>query len=176
MSELILPGEGFGKSVHGLDDRLIGARLLGWMTLEANGANWWVCGLLKDGKVIAWDSTAQATNKVLRLPLPLDRQHFAVRALSGLVEIGEGGTWLCAWFDNGKRFYMLWKDEDGDIQIPIEVDVGWVRLREWSAGDLVRLASQSFKTWAEIHKNMEYRKGQQIKLAKGEKSIDPTIH
>lgn len=175
MSNIILPGHGFGHAVHGLDDRLIGARMLGWMLSEANGTNWWICGLLKDGKIVAWDSTAKATDDKQNLKIPKERELFAINVMSALVEVAEGGTWLCAWFDDCKRFYLLWKDEDGDIQIPIECDQSWLRLSTWKPDDFCRHAAHAHATWLNLHKNMEYGAGQQIKLAKGEKPSS-TIH
>lgn len=167
----IITGEGFGKAVHGIDDRVIGARLLGWMVRECGAANWWICGLTKDGKVLAWDSTGQGT-----LFIPKDRQHFAMRVLSALAhEASEGGLWLVAWIDDGKRFYLLWKDEDGDIQIPIEIDVGWLRLREWPMQEFVDQAATAFQVWERMHANMDYGRGQQIMLAKGDLSADKSI-
>jgi hypothetical protein len=174
---LILQGEGIGKSVHGLEDRLIGARLLGWMVRESAGCNWWICGLTHDGKIITWDSTAQAASLDKALDVPRDKVHFATQALSALVEVGDDGTWLVAWIDNCKRFYLLWKDEDGDIQIPIEIDCigGWLKLREWQPRHFVEHATTAMATWKEIHKRMEYGAGQQIKLAKGDKPTAPGV-
>ena len=176
MSGILLPGSGFGKSVHGLDDRLIGARLLGWMVRESAGTNWWICGLTHDGKIIAWDSTAQAASLDTALDIGKHKTHFAVQVLSALAEVGNDGTWLVAWFDNCKRFYLLWKDADGDIQIPIEIDVSWLRLREWKAHHFVEHATTAMATWQKIHDNMEYGAGQQKFLAKGDKPTDPNLH
>lgn len=171
MSGLIIPGEGFGKSVHGIDDRVIGARLLGWMVRECGTANWWISGLTKDGKILAWDSTGLGT-----LQIPKDRQHFAVRVMSALArEASEGGLWLTAWIDDGKRFYLLWKDEDGDIQIPIEIDVAWLRLREWPMQEFIDQAAGAFKLWEEFHANMDYSRSQKIMLAKGDRPADPAV-
>lgn len=168
---LIIPGEGHGKSIHGLDDRLIGARLLGWMVRESNGTNWWIVALAHDGKVVSWDSSGQNL-----LVIPKDRQHFAIRVLSALnADAGEDGLWLVAWFDDCKRFYMLWKDQDGDIQIPIESDISWLRLREWSPHDFVKQAAAAFVTWEKWHENMEYGRAQQIKLANGERPADSAV-
>lgn len=175
------------RPTHAMADHLIGARLRGWMHVEAGGTmaeidglkvpdlpakvDWWVCGVTADGKVIAWDSTPTQT-----MPMTQNRRFFAMQVLARLnARASEGGLWLVAWFDGGRRFYLLWKDQDGDIQIPIEIDVPWFRLREWTPDDFLKMAVASHITWSNIHRNMEYREGQQIRLAQGELPTKPGL-
>jgi hypothetical protein len=172
VSGIIARADGFGHSVHALDDRVIGARLLGWMVRQAGPANWWCCWITHDGKIIEKDSAA-GTEVV---PIPLDRKYFAVNVCTAVnVEVGEGGVWVAAWFDNCKKFYLLWKDEDGDITLDIEFDQSWLRLRTWHPFDFCAHCKAAIERWSEHQANLELAKGQTVKLAKGERPTEPGV-
>ncbi len=162
---LVLVGNRIGKAMHSVKDELIGARLLGWMVRESNGANWWVAGVAGDGRLLAWDSSAQG-----HIEPPKEKKYYAIRVITALHQLGElPGTWLVGWLDDCKRFYLLYKDQDGDIQIPIECDKSWLVIREWEMDTWVKMAVGAYGQWLEFHENMEYSKGQKIMLAAGQK-------
>lgn len=155
-----------GKQVHGVSDQLIEARILEWMMREANGGNWWLLGVTHDGKVIAWDNGAGVQTG---LQPPRDREHYALAVLSALnLELAQGGTWMVAWIDDCRRFYLLWRDADGDIQIPIDCDRSWLRFREWGVDVWLRMAGGAWQQWTEIQQNLELRPDQTVRLAAGE--------
>lgn len=152
---------------HTVSDRQIEARLLQWMLTEANHTNWWVCGATHDGKVVCWDSAADRRTPYL---IPKDRQYYAVRVLSKLHELGLPGTWLVGWIDDCKRFYLLWKDDDGDIQIPIECDRSWLSLREWDMDTWASMAMTAYLQWQEMERVVDASPNQRFSPANGEQA------
>jgi hypothetical protein len=148
---------------HGLPTEWLGKRVVGWMSDEANGSPWWLCALTREGKF------HYASHDGVNAPGE-DYISYARRVCRHLNrECHNGGAWLVGWFDNGMRFYLLWKDPDGDIQIPIECDLCWETIREWALEDWAEQAAQALSAWESFHQNMNYRPGQCVKLAQGER-------
>ncbi len=168
----IITGEALGRDVHQLDDRLIGARMLGWMTEECKGANWWVCAATGDGKMIEWDSTALGHYSPDKA-----QKHYATRILSALHSLEcDGGTWLVSWIDNCKRLHLVFKDHDGDIQTCIDSDKSWLIIREWDMDVWKKMATAAIDGWQSMEAVVEISDSQRYKLAAGESRLHSTDH
>lgn len=162
MNELIIADRVRGAT-HNLPDAWLLSRLVPWLFVESNGSDWWTAVLLADGKVVTKSHPETYTP-------PEDRQLFAKHILNFLNrECSHGGAWVVAWIDKGRRFYLLWKDKDGDIQIPIECDQGWWRIKGWDLEAWGEHAEQAWAVWKEWHDNLEMTGMQTIKLAQGER-------
>lgn len=151
---------------HGLPTEWLTKRVVGWMFDEAKGSPWWICALTRDGEFKVSSHCGTGTGPLVSY------QDYAKRVLWHLNRhCHHGGAWLVGWIDNGRRFYLLFKDADGDIQIPIDCDKRWEEIKEWSPDDWAEQAEQAYAIWAEFHRSIEYQRGQQIKLAQGEKPL-----
>ena len=169
-------------SVHTLPEEWLRARVRGWLTQEneyktgLNGsatiktAGWWGCTFTAEGKFLEVDGGDEPYHPSL---LEYDLARRVCRFVNR--ECNHGGAWIVAWCLGGKRFYLVWKDNDGDFQVPIECDLPLHRYLGWSMNDWAEHASQAYSVWCEWHAQMEYTNGQQVKLAQGEKSSDPTV-
>ena len=149
---------------HNLPEQWLRARVRGWMELnESPGLAYWVGTYTSDGKWI-WCSSRES-----RWTPAQFRVEFAMKVCKHLNRmIPHGGAWLTGWVQGGRVFYMLWKDRDGDIQIPIECDKPFVALRNWAVEDFERLAGTAWATWLEWKKRAQFSPKQQKMVAQGE--------
>ena len=122
---IVLDGKISDKNTHSLPTEWLGARLVAWMFDEAGGSKWWLCALTCEGDY------RYASHDNQHKP-PLDHVEYA-RNVNRFVNrvANHGGAWVTGWFDD-VRFYMLWKDKDGDLQIPIECDLDGSALKNGS--------------------------------------------
>lgn len=159
---MLIEGGRIYETTHNLPSQWLGARMVAWMFDEAQGAMWWLCALTCDGVY------RYASHNNMHQP-PEDMQQYARNVCRYINKVANhGGAWFTAWFDD-RRFYLLWKDRDGDIQIPIECDLGWESIKDWKAEDWAEQAEQAHAQWMDFHSKIEYGAGQQVCLAQGEK-------
>jgi len=153
---------------HAVGELELRARVRGWMDHEAAGDNWWIGTFTIDGRWIdcaSMDDTWRPTAA---------KQTYALDVCRHLNRAAHGnGAWLCGWIGH-TEFYMLWKDAEGDIQIPASCGRSWRELRNWNVEVWEKHAATMLVKWAEHHKNMEYGKGQQKELARGEALVVKT--
>ncbi len=168
---LILPGEFtleenryFGPSHH-LTDKWLHARLYQWFTREAP-TKCWVC-VQGDGRWVYW-SKGRA-----KISPPGVKRLYARNVVSYLNRnLNFGGAWIGAWLDDGwTRFYLLWKDEGGDIQIPMDTAGGlrWEGekgFRNWHPSDWANLAVNAHELWEDAMRAVDAKPDQQVSLAK----------
>lgn len=163
MEELIITDR-IDRGGHQMDEGWLRARVRGWMDLvESPGLDFWIGTYTADGRWIYCSSSADGYQPQAY------RQQYArdvVRHLNRV--IANGGAWLGGWVRGGREFYLLWKDADGDIQIPIECDKPFIALRNWQMTDWERHATVALGVWSEHQKNMEYGRGQEKRVAQGE--------
>lgn len=159
---IVLDGKISDKNTHSLPTEWLGARLVAWMFDEAGGSKWWLCALTCEGDY------RYASHDNQHKP-PLDHVEYA-RNVNRFVNrvANHGGAWVSGWFDD-VRFYMLWKDKDGDLQIPIECDLGWERIKEWKPEDWAEQAEQAHALWKAHWDDLEVSRSQQVCLAQGQK-------
>jgi hypothetical protein len=155
---------------HVMPEEWLRSRVRGWMMHENQ---------LPDGQVLAfWIGAYTADGQWIYCSSDADswapqgyRQEYARRVNAHLNrECAFGGAWLTGWVRGGREFYLLWKDKDGDLQIPMECDKPFIALGKWSVEDWERQAVTAWNAWREFHKNLELGKGQEKKVAQGERT------
>jgi hypothetical protein len=149
---------------HGMPEAWLRARVRGWMERhESPGMAFWIGAYADSGKWI-FCSSAKDTYRPARelMKYAQDVCRHLNRECSG------GGAWLAGWIRHGHEFYLLWKDSDGDIQIPIEANKPWIVLRNYTLDDWLKHATAALGVWSEWKKNMDLGKGQTVKLAQGQ--------
>lgn len=149
---------------HSLPTEWLGKRMLGWMFLESQGSPWWLCAVTREGsfKLASHDGSQQGPS--------VEHEDYAKRVAWHLNQVADhGGAWFTAWID-GVRFYLLWKDSDGDIQIPIECDLGWHHIADWTPDDWAEQAEQAHAAWTEFYRNIAEQAGplKTVNLAQGQ--------
>lgn len=172
------------ESVHGLPEEWLRSRVRGWMQEEnkvvdqagvVQGiADWWIgCYAGKRWIFAATDDDRWSPG--------IMKEDFARRVCRYINrECANGGAWLTGWSRCGAWFYLLWKDSDGDLQIEVAFNTGQAnlafdRLLGWSMEDFCEHCEQAYKTHRDWHRDMDYAKGQQVKLAQGEKETRRSV-
>lgn len=167
---IILPSEfteaedRIAGGTHHLDDKWLSSRLIAWLMLEAD-SKCWACMLRTDGVWHYW----QKTNAT---PPNAHKRNYARSVVRYLNKhLHHDGAWVGAWMDDGwKRFYLLWKDRDGDIQFPIDTagEVRWEELNKWTMEDWGNHATAAFTNWRCAMEAIGATPDQQVKLAQGQ--------
>jgi|GEM_PF-3432441 len=168
---IILPNE-FSENedrivggTHNLKDEWLSSRLVAWFYTEA-GTKCWACMLRSDGKWHYWQKDQGMT------PPNAHKRDYAravVRYLNKHLHFD--GAWVGAWMDDGyKRFYLVWKDRDGDIQFPIDTagEVRWDEMNKWGMEVWGNHATQAFQQWGHAMEAIGATPDQQLKLAQGQ--------
>lgn len=163
-SELVV-AESVGALGHHVPEQWLRARVRGWMELhESPGFDYWIGTYTEGGRWIHCSSNGD------RWAPSQSKQQYAMDVCRNLnAQLSSGGAWLAGWTLDGRCFYLLWKDADGDIQIPIECEKPFISIRDWKPSVWETHATAALGVWSEWHKNQEYGKGQQVKLAQGDK-------
>lgn len=155
--------------VHSLADDLVGLRVVGWMNTRFPDAAWWMCAV-RGGRFnsasnvdpMHWFGKEGAFSYAKQVLAHVNKQ------------AAYDGAWLAGWIEppaEGAQeiFYLLWKDRDGDINIPIQNPLGWMRIRGWKPEDHEEHCHQAHRVWAQWHKDMALKPDQYAKVAQGEK-------
>ena len=154
----------YGRT-HSLRDEWLMARLSAWFNVDVESPKVWIAVLHEGGKWFYWSKSGGQP--------PVDKRDYARRVVSFLnKECHHDGAWLGGWTDEGfKRFYLLFKDRDGDIQFPIDTatELPWRELRRWALEDWGNLATGAFEQYVAAIKALELTEGQAVKLAQGQK-------
>ena len=144
-------------------DDWLTSRLVPWMFVESGGTAWWVCVLPRDGNFLE-----RSHDMVYEPELP--QRGFARRVAVALNKhVNNGGAWITGWIDNGLRFYMLWKDRDGDIHIPIDCDKPFIIIRDWEMDRWCAHAQAAYESWLEHYRAVDVDDRNKIRLAQGER-------
>lgn len=167
-SQIVIAGEKAARHIHELPEDWLRSRVRGWMDLsESPGLAWWIGTYTAEGRWI-WASSMMDTY----LP-KVQRQDYAMRVCKHINrECNFGGAWLAGWFRGGKEFYLLWKDGDGDIHIPIEANKPLIALLKWTPHDWERQCCTAYGAWVEFKRKNEIRAKDTVKLAQGERTSD----
>ena len=147
--------------IHGIPDELLWSRLPYWFEKEGGGQPWWMAIPRSEGR---WWFPQQGNYHPLE-----ERQEFARKIAAYMnLQCRHGGAWMAGYLFQGRTFYMLWKDPDGDIQTPIEVEQSWFEYQYWKLEDFGAQGEQAWKIWAGWMIDMELKSWQQKKVAQGE--------
>ena len=149
---------------HQMPEAWLRARVRGWMNInESPGLAFWIGTYTAEGKWIYCSS-----NEDRWLPAQF-RIDYAMRVAKHLnQQVPFDGAWLVGWVRGGREFYLLWKDKNGDIQIPIECDKPFVVIRNWLPTDWEHIAATAHLKWVEWQKSLELTRSQQKMVAQGE--------
>ena len=174
-SVIQIVGEKAARHLHELPEAWLRSRVRGWMELnESPDLAWWIGTYTAEGTWI-WASSRQFVDGPVDAyqPKPF-RQDYAMRVAKHLnANCNFGGAWLAGWFRGGREFYLLWKDSDGDIHIPIECNKPFVTLARWPLSSWERQACTAYATWREWKRNVDVREGKDtIKAAQGERASE----
>lgn len=155
-----------GAPGHEVPEDWLRARVRGWMnTTESPGRDFWIGTYTADGRWI------YCSSQLDRWATPPSKQKYAMDVCKHLNrQCAAGGAWLVGWTLEARRFYLLWKDGDGDIQIPIDCDKPFIVIRDWPMHTWENMATAALGVWSEWHRNQEHGKGQQVKRAQGERT------
>ena len=105
------------------------SRVAGWMWNICNGMPWVVVTNTADGKTITGASSMEY-GQAFDSP----RMAYATKVAAYLNrECAHGGAWLAAWIGT-EQFILLWKDQDGDLQIQNSCDVARESIRRMGHG------------------------------------------
>lgn len=154
-----------GHHVHELPESWLRSRVRGWLELnESPGLPYWIGTYTAEGKWIYCSSEQDRW-----APQPF-RQEYAMAVCKHVnLQAANGGAWLVGWIRGGREFYLLWKDEDGDIQIPIECDKPFVVLMGYTVYNWENLCNEAFGVYCEAKRALEMTKDQQVKRAQGQR-------
>jgi hypothetical protein len=84
-------------------------------------------------------------------------------------DVANGGHWVTLWSFQEQRLCALWRDEDGDMQIPIFLDEPWARCRTYAVERLASEAALAYEVWKEmIFMVLQLKPEETVKLAQGE--------
>lgn len=159
----IIVAERIEGQIHTLDEKWLRSRVRGFMHIESPELDFWVGCYTREGKWIYCSSRADAWHPSdQRVSYALKVCQYVNKHLAG------GGAWLVGWIRGGRTFYLLWKDADGDIQIPIEAEKPFAELATYRVDHWLQHCAQAVGVWAEWKKNLELGRGQDKKLAQGE--------
>lgn len=151
---------------HHVPEKWLRARVRGWLErIESPDLAFWVGTYTADGRWIFCSSNADSW-----APKPY-RQEYAMNVCRHInKQCSMGGAWLVGWIRGGREFYMLWKDPDGDLTIPIECDKPFIVLRDYTVFDWENHCQAALGVYSEQQRMLEMTNSQQVKVAQGERA------
>lgn len=153
------------EHVHQMPEQWLRSRVRGWLErIESPDLAFWVGTYTADGRWIFCSSDADSW-----APKPY-RQEYAMNVCRHInKQCSMGGAWLVGWIRGGREFYLLWKDPDGDLTIPIECDKPFIVLRNYTVFDWETHCQAALGVYSEHKRNLEMTDSQQVKVAQGER-------
>ena len=140
------------------------ARVRGWMNQqESPGLAFWIGTYTAEGK---WIYCSSDDDRWIPAQFRVDYAMKVAKHLNQQVPFD--GAWLVGWVRGGREFYLLYKDKDGDIQIPIECDKPFIAIRNWTPTNWEHMAATAHLKWVEWQKSLEFSRMQQKRVAQGE--------
>lgn len=136
--------------LHTLQDSWLTARAVQWMFSETTG-HWWLTTFTGDGKQLF------AADKMNYKP-SFEARELAARVCKYVNKNANyGGAWMAGYLskDRPEEFYLLWKDSDGDLHIPIEFPQPQKELLEWKLDDFLFHADMAIHMWKEDQAKLE---------------------
>ena len=167
MANIIIPSDHESRELgktHKLPDEWLLSRLVPWFLCETESKHIWCVYMSESGK---WGEWMRDTSKA---PPNTDQRHYAREVVRYLnADYNFDGAWIAAWFgDDWRTFYLIWKDRDGDIQIPIECELSWRRIKGWSVHDWGAQATAAYESWLDTQRVLELSELETIKRAQGQ--------
>lgn len=163
-TENIVIADAASERIHTMPEEWLRSRVRGWMNItESPNLDFWIGTYTSEGR---WISCSSRDNNYVPM---MHRVEYA-RNICRLVNrhCAQGGAWLAGWIRGGHEFYLLWKDPDGDISVPIECDKPFTELMGWKNDVWVMHCNNALKIKREIDEVAEVSPSQQVKLAQGQ--------
>jgi len=150
---------------HTLPGEWLESRLIAWFMRES-GSRCWVCFQYAENGAWRYWSKVDGTGPQESM------RDYARRVVAYLNrELNHRGAWIGGWMDQGfSRFYLLWKDRDGDIQFPIDT-AGHIKPKEIMAWPIEKWGEHgeaAYRSWRIAMEAIDAQPNQQIKLAQGQ--------
>jgi hypothetical protein len=167
MSSLLLPAGPVtwkeGGRFHPVPPELVTIDLASQLTDEF-GDDWYAIITFADGTM-----TRRGEADVGPVP-DEERLEFLIRMAKRLNrEMHHGGHWVTGWAYNPGCVFALWRDSDGDMQIPVYIDDVWPRVRDAGVDKFVQDCQHAYDSWREVmFQVLQLRPEETIKLAQGE--------
>ncbi len=153
---------------HQVANEYMATRVATWFHTEYVGKRAWMALLSGDGTWFYWNKTY-----AMGIP-PYEKREYARRICAYINRhCHHDGVWICGWLsDHWETFYLLWKDADGDIHVPIEThgwQAGWEALRDkWTDEDWGNHCDAAWQIWYDAIQSLELKEGQSVKFAQGQ--------
>lgn len=161
----LITDERLNQAVHEMPEQWLRARVRGWMELsESPNLDYWIGTYTAEGK---WISCSSRDNAFAPLQHRIDYARRLCRHVNKAC--AHGGVWLVGWIRGGHEFYLLWKDQDGDLRCPIECDRPFTALVGWSFYNWEQHCNGAIEMVLEHDRYLELKAGQSKKLAQGER-------
>jgi hypothetical protein len=143
------------KTFHNLPDKWLTARAVSWMNSETTG-RWWLMSYTANGTPVSASSKGYQPS--------IERQEFAKNICEYLnLQNNADGAWMAGFVDKDheQSFYLLWKDCDGDIRIPIEFPQSFIELSTvWKLDDFLGHSAEAIAALKEYEYALDFNKGQ----------------
>lgn len=166
-----------GTQIHDMPEQWLRSRVRGWMELiespnlakegEAPMNDYWIGTYTADGRNSKWISCSSRNDQYVPMMHRVEFARDVCREVNKYAS--NGGAWLTGWIKGGHEFYLLWKDPDGDIAIPLECSQPYSQIIGWGKSPWVVHCQNAIEAWRDIYKAAEIKQSQQRKLAQGEK-------
>jgi hypothetical protein len=166
VSRVVMPESHLHEHLHQLPEHLLRSRVRAWVgVIESPDQDFWIGTYTADGK---WIWCASRNDRWLPVEYRVAFAHKVCRHVNKA--INNGGAWLCGFIRGGRQFYMLWKDADGDIQIPIEFDHPFMVMSKWPMDSFEKKCAVALGIWSEHRRGLELGKDQTVNRAAGQKT------
>ena len=163
-SENIVVADRFDP-LHTMPSEWLRARVCQWMdTIESPDQDYWMGTYAENGR---WIWCASMGDKYVPLQHRVEYAQRVCRAVNK--HAGFGGVWFTGWILGGHEFYLMWKQPDGDIGIPMQCGLPFTEIAKWDLSVWVMHCAEAIATMYEIHETAETTPGQQVHLSQGQK-------
>jgi hypothetical protein len=92
------------------------------------------------------------------------------------------GAWICVWTHLGelvhegatfarhpRRVVLIWLDQDGDPQVPVEIEEPWLSVASQSVDNWLEQCEEAYQAWHLLMRDvLDPREGQTFQRAKGQ--------
>lgn len=167
IAALATPFIGAGRST--LTDELRRARLRGFLDREARERGWWAVMTGEDGSLI--ETSSNPIHGMQFGYAPDDERKTFARDICTVANkhAHYNGVWSVVWFRKGRRFALVWKDWDGDIQIMADEETPFWKFKNISLDHWSRHCDEMIRVWiTTVLKDLNLTSDETVRLAAGE--------
>lgn len=147
-----------GHRVHTVPDFIVTADLMGQLERHVS-PGWYAAIFFSDGSGVAMGADAATPTPpayivswMVKVAVALNRQ------------ANHGGHWVVAWSDR-QEASLIWRDQDGDVHVAIEVDAKPSQVESYTAEHLVHLGEKGIAEWRMRSSWLDPSKNEIVNLA-----------